>query len=73
LKAGVKFHAASVRIAVCGSGGLSDAGGWTGYREEITVRHRHFPGWLCWPWDLGSLLRYLRKNIRRSPASQRPE
>ena len=66
LKAGVKFHAVSTRLAICGSGGLSDAGGWTGYREEISVRHRHFPAWQCWPWDLGSVIRYLRKQIVRS-------
>ncbi len=73
LKAGVKFQSLPTRIAACGSGGLSDAGGWTGYREEITVRHRHFPAWQCWLWDLGSAVRYFRKNILRSPARHRPE
>lgn len=66
LKAGVHFKSIPVRIATCGSGGLSDAGGWNGYREEITVRHRHFPAWQCWPWDAGSLLRFLRKKILRT-------
>ncbi|HWA27687.1 MAG TPA: glycosyltransferase family 2 protein [Lacunisphaera sp.] len=65
LQGGVRFRAVPTRIALCGSGGLSDAGGWTGYREEITVRHRHFPAWQCWPWDLGSLVRCLRKKILR--------
>lgn len=73
LKSGVPFAALAVRVAACGSGGLSDAGSWANYREEITVRHRHFPAWQCWLWDLGSVVRYLRKNIRRSPARHRPE
>jgi len=50
-------------VAVCGTGGLSDAGGWTGYREEIRVRHRHYPAWRCWPWDLASVTRCLRKKL----------
>lgn len=73
LKAGVRFHPAPVRIATCGSGGLSDAGGWTGYREEITVRHRYFPACQCWLWDTGSVVRYLRKKILRTQATNRPE
>ncbi len=66
LLAGVRFESAPVRIAACGSGGLSDAGGWTGYREEIAVRHRHFSAWQCWLWDLGSVGRYLRKRMVRA-------
>ena len=65
LNAGVKFQAVPTRTATCGSGGLSDAGGWTGYGEEITVRHRYFPAWQCWLWDAGSVLRFLRKKLRR--------
>ena len=66
LKAGVRFESAPVRVADCGSGGLSDAGGWTGYREEIAVRHRHFPAWQCWLWDLGSVVRFARKRVVRA-------
>lgn len=73
LQAGVKFQSVPTRLAACGSGGLSDAGGWIGYREEIAVRHRYFPAWQCWLWNLGSIARYLRKNILRSPARHRPE
>jgi glycosyltransferase involved in cell wall biosynthesis len=58
---GVAFQSTPIRIAECGTGGLSDAGGWTGYREEITIRHAHFPAWRCWFWDVGSLVRFLRK------------
>jgi glycosyltransferase involved in cell wall biosynthesis len=66
---GVRFTNLALRVAECGSGGLSDAGSWTNYREEITIRHRHFPAWRCWLWDLGSVVRYLRKKIRRSLSS----
>jgi putative colanic acid biosynthesis glycosyltransferase len=65
VKASVRFEASPQCIAKCRHGGLSDRGEWTGYREEITVRHRHFPAWQCWPWDLGSLVRYCRKRIVR--------
>lgn len=71
--AGVRFRPLPVRVAECASGGLSDAGRWANYREEITVRHRHFHAWRCWPWDIGSALRYVRKQIVRSRARQRPE
>lgn len=66
MKAGVRFQSMPARVAVCGSGGLSDAGGWTGYREEIIVRHRHFPAWQCWLWDVSSVLRFLRKKFLRT-------
>ena len=71
LKAGVRFRPVPLRIAACASGGLSDAGGWTGYREEILVRHLYFPGWQCWLWDLGSIARFLRKSLVRA-AGHRP-
>jgi putative colanic acid biosynthesis glycosyltransferase len=59
----VAFRPLPLRIATCGPGGLSDAGRWPGYAEEITVRHRHFPAWKCWAWDAGSVLRWLRKKF----------
>jgi putative colanic acid biosynthesis glycosyltransferase len=65
LQAGVVFQSAPVHMAACTSGGLSDAGGWTGYREEIAVRHRHFPAWQCWLWDLAAVARWLRKKLLR--------
>ena len=61
----VTFCALPLRIATCGAGGLSDSGRWRGYREEITVRHRHYPGTTCWFWDLLSVLRCARKKILR--------
>jgi putative colanic acid biosynthesis glycosyltransferase len=73
LKHGEKFAPLALRIAECASGGLSDSGRWANYREEITVRHRHFPLWRSLPWDIVSVLRYLRKSIVRNFASTRPE
>jgi putative colanic acid biosynthesis glycosyltransferase len=72
LQAGVRFQSVPVRVAACTSGGLSDAGRWSSYREEITVRHRHFPAWQCWPWDLGSVARCLRKKAVRTFANREP-
>jgi putative colanic acid biosynthesis glycosyltransferase len=61
-QAGVGIVALPQLVAVCGTGGLSDGGSWANYREEIRARHRHFPAWQCWLWDLASFVRYLRKN-----------
>ena len=69
LHAAEPFATLPLRIAECASGGLSDSGRWANYREEITARHRHFPAWRCWPWDLFAVVRYLRKKIVRSLAS----
>ena len=59
-------------IAHCASGGLSDAGHWLNYREEISVRHRHFNFLSCLPWDAITLIRYGRKKIVRSRATNLP-
>ena len=59
----VRFQPMPVRVAECGARGLSDRGGWRGYREEITVRHRFFPAGRCGLWDFFSVLRCLRKKI----------
>jgi glycosyltransferase involved in cell wall biosynthesis len=64
----VRFKPIPLRVAACGSGGLSDAGQWGGYREEITVRHRYFAWWRCAAWDAISVLRYWRKKMVRSIA-----
>ena len=63
LRAGAEFTALPLRLAECASGGTSDSGRWANYREEITVRHRHFPAWRCWPWDLFAVLRCARKKV----------
>jgi putative colanic acid biosynthesis glycosyltransferase len=65
---GVTFEPIRTCLAVCGVGGLSDAGRWRGYREEITVRRRYFSAARCLLWDLFSLARYLRKRSLRSAA-----
>ncbi len=62
----VRFKPLPLRIAACGVRGLSDAGRWRGYREEITVRHRYFASWRCWLWDALSVARYFRKKTLRS-------
>jgi glycosyltransferase involved in cell wall biosynthesis len=62
-KSRVAFRPLPLRIATCGTGGLSDAGRWAGYAEEIRVRHRHHPAWRCWLWDAGSIARWLRKRL----------
>lgn len=60
---GVRFAPLPLRITACGVGGLSDRGGWCGYREEIEVRHRHFSPVRCAPWDVLSAVRFARKQI----------
>lgn len=62
-KSRVRFNPIPLRIAACGVGGLSDGGGWRGYREEIAVRHRYFSNARCLPWDALSVARYLRKKV----------
>ena len=62
----VRFKPIQLRIAACGVRGLSDAGHWRGYREEIFVRHRYFASWRCWFWDALSVVRFLRKKIVRT-------
>lgn len=64
LKQGEKFAPLRLRIAECMSGGLSDSGRWTNYREEITARHLHFRFDRCWLWDMIAVVRCIRKKIR---------
>ena len=59
----VRFKPIPLRLAACGTGGVSDRGGWRGYREEFTVRHRYFAWWRCAWWDAGSVARFLRKKF----------
>ena len=61
----VRFKPIPLRIAACGTGGLSDSGRWRGYREEIAVRHRYFSFGRCLVWDALSVIRYVRKKIVR--------
>jgi glycosyltransferase involved in cell wall biosynthesis len=62
----VRFKPLPLRVAACGVGGASDGGRWQVYREEITVRHRYFPLARCLLWDVGSVVRYVRKQIVRT-------
>ena len=61
----VIFKSLPLRVAVCGTRGLSDSGGWRGYAEEIRVRHRYFAWWRCLLWDAASVVRWLRKKLIR--------
>jgi putative colanic acid biosynthesis glycosyltransferase len=70
-KSRVRFKPIPLRIAACGTGGISDGGGWRGYREEITVRHRYFSLWRALPWDVLSVARFMRKKIVRAFARPR--
>ena len=62
----VRFKPIPLRIAACGTGGVSDSGSWRSYREEITVRHRYFSFGRCLVWDAFTVVRYVRKKIARS-------
>ena len=61
----VPFEPLPLRVAHCGAGGLSDAGCWRGYREEVAARHRHFNPITCLPWDALTLARFARKQLVR--------
>ena len=65
-KSHVRFKPIPLRIAACGTHGLSDSGRWRGYREEIAIRHRYASAPRCWFWDALSLARWLRKKILRT-------
>lgn len=65
-KGRVRFKPIPLRVAACGTGGLSDGGGWRGYGEEIAVRHRHFARVRSLPWDLLTIARFLRKRVVRT-------
>jgi glycosyltransferase involved in cell wall biosynthesis len=67
LMSGAGIERSDTLVAICGRGGLSDAGHWANYQEEISVRHRHFPKLSCWPWDAAACLRWVRKRFRRTP------
>ncbi|HWA87736.1 MAG TPA: glycosyltransferase family 2 protein, partial [Opitutus sp.] len=62
-KSRVRFKPIPLRIAACGTRGLSDSGRWLGYREEIAIRHRYAPAWRCWFWDALSLVRWLARKV----------
>jgi len=64
-KARVRFRPFPLRIAACRPRGLSDAGRWPAYGEEIRVRHRYYASWRCWWWDALSIARYMRKKLMR--------
>ncbi len=66
-KKGVKFEALPLRLTTCKTG---STGHWPYAREEITVRHRHFPSWQCWIPDISSVLGGSRNQGRRKGAAK---
>lgn len=64
LRTGGGIHRIDTLIARCARGGLSDAGHWANYREEIQIRHRHFAAWRCLPWDAAAIARWMRKRVK---------
>jgi len=65
-KAHVRFKPFPLRLAASRPGGLSGAGRWPAYGEEIRVRHRHYAAWRCWFWDGLSVGRWLRGRLGRA-------
>lgn len=57
----IRFKPIPLRIAACEADGAFD---WPAAREEMRVRHRYYPAWRCWPWDLRSMLRAARGGRR---------
>jgi putative colanic acid biosynthesis glycosyltransferase len=52
-------------IANCQVGGLSGRVVWSGWREEVAIRHRHLGPWVSFPWDAVGVLRYGIKHLRK--------
>ncbi len=65
-KSHIRFKPIPLRIAACGTGGVSDGGDWRVYREEIAVRHRYFSLARSLPWDVLSVVRFVRKQLVRT-------
>lgn len=54
-----------MNIADCQVGGLSGRVIWSGWREEIAIRHRHLGPWRSLPWDVFGALRYGIKQVQQ--------
>jgi putative colanic acid biosynthesis glycosyltransferase len=52
-------------VADCQVGGLSGRVLWSGWREEVTIRHRHLGWWASLPWDACGALRYGIKQMQK--------
>jgi putative colanic acid biosynthesis glycosyltransferase len=63
-KSRVRFKPIPLRIAACRSRPESTANAWRRHREEIAVRHRFFPAWRCWLWDVLTIGRFLLGRMR---------
>jgi putative colanic acid biosynthesis glycosyltransferase len=72
LTSGTRFEAVDLLVSICGPGGLSDAGSWLNYAEEIRARARHVHFRRRLLWDLLAVGRYFRKKLLAA-AKTRPE
>jgi putative colanic acid biosynthesis glycosyltransferase len=52
-------------VADCQVGGLSGRVLWSGWQEEVTIRHRHLGWWASLPWDVGGAMRYGIKQVQQ--------
>jgi putative colanic acid biosynthesis glycosyltransferase len=52
-------------VADCQVGGLSGQILWSGWREEVAIRHRHLGWWASLPWDACGALRYGIKQVQK--------
>jgi putative colanic acid biosynthesis glycosyltransferase len=51
-------------VADCQVGGLSGQILWSGWLEEVAIRHRHLGWWASLPWDACGALRYGIKQVQ---------
>jgi putative colanic acid biosynthesis glycosyltransferase len=51
-------------ISDCQVGGLSGRVLWSGWQEEVTIRHRYLGWWASLPWDACGALRYSIKQVQ---------
>jgi putative colanic acid biosynthesis glycosyltransferase len=68
----LKLYLAKIRsvkvpmvLADCQVGGLSGRVLWSGWQEEMTVRHRHLGKWVSFPSDAFGALRYGLKQVQK--------
>jgi putative colanic acid biosynthesis glycosyltransferase len=52
-------------VANCQVGGLSGRVLWSGWQEEVAIRHRHLGWWASLPWDALGAMRYGIKQVQK--------
>lgn len=71
LRRGVKHRYVNQVIARCGAG-ISMAGRFAGYREEIVIRHQYLNFFMAVLFDLTTLLRYAWKQVSAKKENEGP-